>query len=248
MAYYDLALTNIAQERVVTMDEKKNGTDVEVSNELEVKVSEELVLSTEEACIQYGREVMDAQLVLIKEKEYDFAPQFQELTVHLYLFGAIWKFAEGLDVPNNGRSHALSAIHSMLRSDGMQEKKAQKQIELIEKMSKVEDGSNAHAVEMGYLSEPDDNSLVVLFNDYVTEYQVSGDFWRLFERIKKTMIYGGLVMFFCAVWFVTLFLPGNSALSILAAGLASAAVFVIPTFLVGLIIFKSKMKQAKQQT
>lgn len=229
------------------MDEKKKDADVEVSNELEGEVNEELVLSTDEACIQYGREVMDAQLVLLKEKSYDFAPQFQELTVHLYLFGAIWKFAEELDDPNNGRNHAFSAIHSMLRSDGMPEKKAQKQVELIEKMSKVEDGSDAHAVEMGYLSEPGDDSLVELFNDYVNDYQVSGDFWRLFERIKKTMIYGGLVMFFCAVWFVTLFLPGNSALSILAAGLVSAAVFVVPTFVVGLIIFKSKMKKIKQQ-
>lgn len=229
------------------MDEKKQDTEVEVSNELEEEVSAELALSTDEACIQYGREVMDAQLVLIKEKGYDFAPQFQELTIHLYLFGAIWKFAEKLDDPENGRTHAFSAIHSMLRSEGMQEKKAQKRIELVEKMSKVEDGSNAHAVEMGYTSEPDDDGLVKLFNDYVIEYQVSGDFWRLFERIKKTMIYGGLVMFFCAVWFVTLFLPGNNALSILAAGLVAAAVFVIPTFLVGLIIFKSKMKKAKQQ-
>lgn len=178
------------------MDEKKQDTEVEVSNELEEEVSAELALSTDEACIQYGREVMDAQLVLIKEKGYDFAPQFQELTIHLYLFGAIWKFAEKLDDPENGRTHAFSAIHSMLRSEGMQEKKAQKRIELVEKMSKVEDGSNAHAVEMGYTSEPDDDGLVKLFNDYVIEYQVSGDFWRLFERIKKTMIYGGLVMFF----------------------------------------------------
>ena len=229
------------------MDEKKQDAEGEVSNELEEEVSAELALSTDGACIQYGREVMDAQLVLIKEKGYDFAPQFQELTVHLYLFGAIWKFAEELDDPKNGRTHALSAIHSMLRSEGMPEKKAQKRIELVEKMSKVEDGSNAHAVDMGYMSEPDDDSLVKLFDDYVNEYQVSGDFWRLFENIKKTMIYGGLVMFFCAVWFVTLFLPGNSALSILAAGLIAAAIFVIPTFLVGLIIFKSKMKKSKQQ-
>ena len=229
------------------MDEKKQDTEVEVSNELEDEVNAELALSTDEACIQYGRELMDAELVLIKEKGYDFAPQFQELTIHLYLFGAIWKFAEELDDPENGRTHAFSAIHSMLRSEGMKEKKAQKQIELLEKMSKVEDGSNAHAVDMGYTSEPDDDSLVELFNDYVTEYQVSGDFWRLFERGKKTMIYGGLVMFFCAIWFVTLFMPGNSSLAILAAGLISAAVFVVPTFVIGLIIFKSKMKKAKQQ-
>ncbi len=231
------------------MDVKKSDTDVvEVRDELDDEVSEELALSTDEACIQYGRDVMDARLALIKEKGYDFAPQFQELTIHLYLFGAIWKFAEELDDPNNGRDHAFSAIYSMLRSENMPEKKAQKRIEQLKKMSIVEDGSNAHAVEMGYLSTPGDDSLVELFDEYVDEYQVSGDFWRLFERGKKTMIYGGLVMFFCAVWFVTIFLLGNSGLSILAAGLISAAIFVVPTFIIGLLIFKSKMKKAKQHT
>lgn len=229
------------------MDEKKNDTDVEVTDELDEEVNVEMALAADEACIQYGREVMDTQLVMIKDKGYDFAPQFQELTIHLFLFGAIWKFAEELDDPENGRSHAFSAIHSMLKSEGMSEKKAQKQIELLEKMSKVEDGSNAHAVEMGYHSTPEDGSMVELFDDYVNDYQVSGDFWRLFERIKKTMIYGGLVMFFCGVWFVTLFLPGNGALSILAAGLVAAAVFVVPTFLVGLVIFKIKMNKVKQK-
>ena len=229
------------------MDEKKQDTDVEITNELDDEVSAELSSSAEEACILYGREVMDAQLVLIKEKGYDFAPQFQELTIHLYLFGAIWKFAAELDNPENGRSHAFSAIYSMLRSEGVKVKKAKKQIKFLEKMSRVEDGSDAHAVEVGYSSEPEDESLAELLDEYVNEYQVSGDFWRLFERGKKTMIYGGLVMFFCAIWIVTLFLPGNSSLSILAAGLVSAAIFVIPTFIIGLIIFKSKMRKAKQQ-
>lgn len=218
----------------------------EINKDSEDEVKTEPVLSVADACVGHGREVMDTQLALIKDRGYDFAPQFQEMTIHLYLFGAIWKFAEGLDEPKKAREHAFAAIESMLTSDGMAEKKRQKQIELLKKMSKVEDGSDAHAVEAGYHSNPDDNSLAELFDDYVNEYQVSGDFWRLFERGKKTMLYGGLLAFFIAVWTVTLFMPGNSALTILTAGVASAAVVVIPTFLAGLVIFKLKMNKAKQ--
>lgn len=240
MAYYSTCINNIShKDRVVTMDETKKDT------EDEVKI--EPVSSVTDACVQHGREIMDAQLALIKEKGYDFAPQFKEMTIHLYLFGVIWKFAEGLDELKKAREHAFSAIQSMLVSDGMPENKMQKHIELLKKMTKLEDGSDAHAVEMGYLSKPDDDSLAELLDEYVNEYQVSGDFWRLFERGKKTMLYGGLLAFFIAVWTVTLFMPGNSALSILTAGIFSAAVFVVPTFLIGLIIFKLKMKKAKQQ-
>lgn len=219
----------------------------EIKKDLEDEVKTEPVLSIAAACVQHGRKVMDEQLALVKERGFDFAPQFQEMTIHLYLFGAIWKFAEGLDEPNKGREDAFLAIQSMLLNDGMKEVKVKKQIELLRKMSKLEDGSDAHAVEVGYQSEPGDNSLVELFEDYVGDYQVSGDFWRLFERGKKTMLYGGLVIFFVVVWTVTLFMPGNSGLSIFAAGIISAAAFVIPTFLVGLVIFKMKMKKAKQQ-
>jgi hypothetical protein len=41
-------------------------------------------------------------------------------------------------------------------------------------------------------------------------------------------------------------MPGNTTLSILAAGLISAALFVIPVFLVGLLIYFLKIKKAKQ--
>jgi len=219
------------------MDETK------IDSENEVKIDSKI--SIEAACVQHGREIMDTQLALIKDKGYDFAPQFQEMTIHLYLLGVIWRFAEGLDAQKNAREHAFAAIHSMLISDGMHEKNVQKRIEFLRKMSRLEDDSNAHAVEAGYHSEPGDNSLAELLDHYIDEVRVSGAFWRLYERLKKTILYGGLLVAFVAIWFVTLFLPGNSTISILAAGLLAATIFVIPVFLVGLLIYRFKIKKAK---
>ncbi|MDP1557722.1 MAG: hypothetical protein Q8K59_08030 [Nitrosomonas sp.] len=217
-------------------------------NEIVTTDTKDIKIPFIDACVQHGREIMDVQLGRIKDKGYDFAPQFQEMTIHLYLLGVIWKFAESLDFPEKARENAYSAIRLMLASDGMQEKKVRQRIEFLKKMARVEDGSNAHAVDAGYQSEPGDNSLAELFNHYVDEYQVSGEFWRLYERGRKTMLYGGLLVFFIVIWFVTLFMPGNSAISVLTAGLVSAALFVIPTFIIGLLIFKSKIKKVKQAT
>jgi hypothetical protein len=219
------------------MDETK------IDPENEVKIDSKISIDT--ACVQHGREIMDTQLALIKDKGYDFAPQFQEMTIHLYLLGVIWRFAEGLDAKKNAREHAFAAIHSMLISDGMHEKNVQKRIEFLRKMSRLKDDSNAHAVEAGFHSEPGDNSLAELLDHYIDEERVSGAFWRLYERIKKTMLYGGLLVAFIAIWFVTLFLPGNSTISILAAGLLAATIFVIPVFLVGLLIYRFKIKKTK---
>lgn len=201
--------------------------------------------SIDEACVKYGREVMDAQLAAIKNKGYDFAPQFQEMTIHLYLLGTVWRFAEGLDTHKNAREHAFATIHTMLINDGMHEKNVHKRIEFLRKMSRLEDGSNADAVEAGYRSKPGDNSLVDLFDHYIDEVRVSGAFWRLYERIKKTILYGGLGIAFIVIWFVTLFLPGNSAISILAAGLLAATIFVIPVFIIGLLIYRFKIKKPR---
>ncbi len=222
------------------MEEKK------IDSKDEAKIDTKI--SIDEACVRHGREIMDTQLTIIKNTGYDFAPQFQEMTIHLYLLGAIWRFAESLDTHKNAREHAFAAIHLMLLSDGIHEKNVQKRIEFLRKMSRFEDGSNAHAVDAGYHSEPGDNSLAELLNDYVDEVRVSGAFWRLFERVKKTMLYGGLFVAFVVIWFVTLFLPGNSAISILAAGLLSATIFVIPVFLVGLLIYWFKIKKPKHSS
>ena len=201
--------------------------------------------SAMDACMAHVKEVMATQLGLIKDRGYDFAPQFKEMTTQLYMLGILWKFAEGLENIGDAREFAFSAFEAMLIKDGIPKKNALKRMEFLRKMSQLEDGHNALAVAIGYEAQPDDNSLAEVFDHYIDDTQVSGAFWRLYERGRKTMLYGGLVIFFLVVWFITLFMPGNSAVAILASGLISAALFVIPVFLVGVVIYHRKIKKNK---
>jgi hypothetical protein len=199
-----------------------------------------------DACVDYAREVLSEQLVSVKAKNYDYAPEFRDLTIQHYLIGVMWRFAEGLENVEDPRKTAFVAIETMLTRDGMSPKKVISRIEFLEKMSRMEDGTNALAVAIGYDSRPGDQSLVEVFDHYVDDTRVSGALWRLYDRGKKTMLYGGLFIAFVVIWFITLFMPGNTALSILAAGLISAALFVIPVSLVGVLIYYFKIKKAKQ--
>jgi hypothetical protein len=200
-------------------------------------------ISTIDACIAHAREVKAIQLELIKRKNYDFAPEFKDMTIQLYLLGVMWKFAEHLGNTDDARELAFTALQTMLVQDGMHKQKAIKRIEFLKRMSKVEDDHDALAVAVGYESESGDNSLAEIFDHYVDDVQVSGAFWRLYDRGKKIMLYGGLLMAFAVIWFVTLFMPGNSAIAILAAGLIAAALFVIPVFLIGIFIYRTKIKK-----
>lgn len=198
-----------------------------------------------DTCVQHGREILATQLALIKDKGYDFAPEFKEMTIQLYLFGVMWRFAESLNASEDAREMAFSAMRTILIDDGVHKKNAQKRIEFLRKMSQIPDGSSALAVAIGYESVLGDHSLAEVFDHYTDEVQVSGSFWRLYDRGKKTMLYGGAFVAFFVIWFITLFMPGNSAIAILAAGLISAMLFVIPTFLIGLLIYRIKVKKSK---
>jgi hypothetical protein len=131
----------------------------------------------------------------------------------------------------------------MLVSDGMSIKEAQKRVAFLGSMSKVEGGVDALAVARGYEATLNDNSLVSLFDEYRNETKVSGALWRLFERGKKIMFIGGTAAAFVTIWAVTIFLPKTEGIDILAAGLMAAALVVIPTFLIGLLIYRSKIKK-----
>lgn len=224
----------------VTTDRDKSTAEASI---LEITTSD---VSTMDACIAHAREIMTAQLERIKSKDYDFAPEFKDMTIQLYLFGVMWKFAESLGNVSDARELAFAALRTMLVQDGLQKKKVVKRIEFLKKMSKIEDDHNALAVAIGYESESGDNSLAEVFDHYIDDMQVSGSFWRLYDRGRKIMLYGGLFIAFVVIWFVTLFMPGNSAIAILAAGLISAALFVIPVFLVGIFIYRKKIKKEKQ--
>ncbi len=204
-------------------------------------------ISTVDACIAHAREVKETQLEMIKSKSYDFAPEFRDMSIQLYLFGVMWKCAENLGhAAAEARELAFTALGKMFLQDRMDKRKVPKRIEFLRKMSKLEEDHNALAVAIGYESESGDTSLAELFDHYVDDMQVSGDFWRLYDRGRKIMMYGGLFIIFVVIWFVTIFMPGNSVISVLAAALILAALFVIPVFLVGVVIYRSKMKKFKR--
>ena len=223
----------------VTTDPDKSTAEAAVP---EITTSD---VSTVDACVAHAREMLIAQFERIKSKDYDFAPEFKDMTVQLYLLGVMWKFAESLGNVNDARELAFVALRAMLIQDGLHKNKVAKRIEFLKKMSKIEDDHNALAVAIGYESEPGDNSLAEVFDHYIDDTQVSGAFWRLYDRGRKIMLYGGLFIAFAVIWFVTLFMPGNSAIAILAAGLISAALFVIPVFLIGVFIYRKKIKKSK---
>jgi|SRR6185437_12483375 hypothetical protein len=196
-------------------------------------------------CVQHARKILDSQLLLIKDKGYDFAPLFRQMTIQLYLAGVMWRHSESLGLSTNARDHAFTVLQSMLISDGMSKKQAQQRIVFLKNMSQTEDGNDTLAVTIGYEAEPNDNSLAVVFDEYRDEIRVSGSLWRFYERGKKIMFIGGAAAAFLAVWAVTIFLPKTEGIDILAAGLLAATLVVIPTFLIGLLIYKTKIKKSE---
>jgi len=200
-------------------------------------------MSTMDACIEHASEIKAAQLELIKSKQYDFAPEFRDMTIQLYLLGVMWKLAETLGNGSEARELSFAAMKTMLVQEGWSPKRAAKRIEFLRKMSKLEDNHDALAVIVGYESVSGDNSLAEVFDHYVDDMQVSGAFWRLYDRGRKIMLYGGLLVAFVVIWFVTLFMPGNSAIATLAAGLIAAALYVIPVFLIGIFMYRTKIKK-----
>ncbi|HEV7929068.1 MAG TPA: hypothetical protein VGP12_02930, partial [Nitrosospira sp.] len=101
-------------------------------------------------CVQHAREILASQLPQIKDKGYDFAPPFRQMTIQLYLVGVMWRCSENLHLPIDPRDHAFQALESMLISDGLPKKEAQKRIAFLSTMSKVEGGADTLAVAMGY--------------------------------------------------------------------------------------------------
>jgi len=196
-----------------------------------------------DVCVQHARDILASQLPQLKDKGYDFAPPFRQMTIQLYLLGVMWRCGESLDLPIDARDHAFHALQSMLISDGMSRKDAEKRVAFLSSMSKVEGGADTLAVAAGYEAALNDNSMVSVFEEYRHETKVSGALWRLFERGKKIMFIGGAAAAVVTIWAVTIFLPKTEGIDILAAGLIAAALVVIPTFLIGLLIYRLKIKK-----
>ena len=62
------------------------------------------------------------------------------------------------------------------------------------------------------------------------------------------MFIGGGVAAFIAIWFVTIFIPSSSGIAVLAAGLFAAALVVMPTFLIGALVYRVKFKKTPAST
>ena len=199
--------------------------------------------STHDICVQYGEKILASQLSHVESKGYDFAPPFREMTIHLYLIGVMWRHGENLDSVTNPREHALASLHKMLVKTGMSDKNAEKRIALLKTMSQEEESSETLAVTAGYQAKQDDNSLDMIFDEYRDETRVSGALWRFYNRGKKLMFIGGGAAAFLAIWFVTIFMPSSSGITVLASGLFAAALVVIPTFIIGALIYRVKFKK-----
>ena len=59
------------------------------------------------------------------------------------------------------------------------------------------------------------------------------------------MFIGGAAAAFVTVWAVTIFLPKTEGIDVLAAGLLAATLVVLPTFLIGLLIYPHEDQKIK---
>ena len=191
----------------------------------------------------YGEKILASQLSHVESKGYDFAPPFKIMTIHLYLIGVMWRHGESLDSVSNPREHAMESLYKMLLKTGMSNKNAAKRIALLKDLSRGEESSETLALAAGYEAEQDDNSLDIIFDEYRDEMRVSGALWRFYSRGKKFMLLGGGGAGFLALFFSTIYSPSGSLMSALTMGLLAAALVVVPTFIIGALIYRVKFKK-----
>ncbi len=219
---------------------KPRSTQMENSEE---KFGEEVL----EACIRHAKEVLAVQLPNIKDKKYDFAPQFKDLTIQLYLVGVMQQFYDQYEATTaDAQEKAFNALYCMMVKDGVKSKRAKNQAQFVRQMSRLDDGDEALALALGYESKPGDRSLAEVFDHYVGEARVSKGLWHSFDQGKKILVLGGLLFAMAGVWFVTIYLPESDNITIFAIGLLSALLFVVPVFLVGLLIHRFKTRKSNR--
>ncbi len=219
--------------------------EASTENHGEVSTAKDGVLLLDEA-IAHAKTVMADQLEHISDrKKYDFAPQFRDMTIQLYLVGVMWKFYAQHEDKESALEKAFAALTAMMVKDGVKLKIAEKRTAFLRKTSSLDD-DEALAMALGYESESGDRSLADVFDHYLDEVRVSGGLWRIFDQGKKIMILGGLLFAMAGVWLVTIFLPETSNQTIFVVGLAMAFLFILPTFLIILLIYRYKIKQGER--
>lgn len=200
-----------------------------------------------DACIRHAKEVLAEQLPLVKDKKYDFAPQFKDLTIQLYLVGVMQQFYDQYEATTtDAQEKAFHALYCMMIKDGVKSRRAKNQAAFIRQMSRLDDGDEALALALGYESKPGDHSLAEVFDHYVNEARVSKGLWHFYDQGKKILLLGGLLFAMAGIWFVTIYLPESDNITILAFGLLAALFFIVPVFLVGLLIYRYKTRKGSR--
>jgi len=199
--------------------------------------------STHDICVLHGEKILASQLSHVESKGYDFAPPFKIMTIHLYLIGVMWRHGESLDSVSNPREHAMESLHKMLLKTGMSNKNAAKRVALLKDLSRGAANSEKLDVAAGYEAKQDDNSSDMIFDEYRDETRVSGALWRFYSRGKKFMLLGGGGAGFLALFFSTIYSPSGSLMAALTMGLLAAALVVVPTFIIGALIYRVKFKK-----
>lgn len=200
-----------------------------------------------DACIRHAKEVLAEQLPLIKDKKYDFAPQFRDLTIQLYLVGVMQQFYDQYEATTtDAQEKAFHALYCMMMKDGVKSRRAKNQVAFVRQMSRLDDDDEALPLALGYESKPGDHSLAEVFDHYVDEARVSKGLWRSYDQGKKILLLGGLLFAMAGIWFVTIYLPESDNITILAVGLLTALFFVVPVFLIGLLIHRHKIRKSNR--
>jgi hypothetical protein len=143
-----------------------------------------VALRTIDACVAHARQLLASQLPDVEIRNYDFLPIFKEMTTQLYLAGVMWRFGEHVDLPTAARDRGFICLMSMLVSDGMNTKKAQKRIAHLNEVSRTSAGQDVLAITAGYGAKNGDGSLAAVFDTFRGVPEVSGAPFRLLNRSK----------------------------------------------------------------
>jgi hypothetical protein len=140
------------------------------------------------ACVEHGRQMLASQLPLTEGRNYDFMPNFKEMTTQLYLVGVMWRFGEQFKLPTAARDRGFICLISMLVGDGMSLKKAQRRIARLNEISRAADGQDTLAITVGYRATEGDGTLANIFDHFRNVPEVSGAPHRLLDRAKPIAV------------------------------------------------------------
>src|SRR6266571_4289150 len=155
----------------------------------------EIAKSIVNACVEHGRQILASQTPLLEGKDYDFMPGFEEMTIHLYLAGVMWRFGEQFDLPTSAKDRGFISLLPVLSNSGMKVEAARRRIAELYEIA----GGNSEKVHpvvfAGYNASEGDGSLARLFDHFRGDPKVSGAPFRLLDRAKPIAAILGLASF-----------------------------------------------------